>query len=227
MLPGWDSLDSVKRIGNAVQIGTLCCWVSLVLFEVFAHVWKKQASLFTTLALVAFGFAVIGEIGNFTYGGRREQLHEESEKALEKSTQWRRLSEKQEEMICSVVPPKVAVNAIVTTWTGDPEAFQYGLDFASGLTRCVPSDNNPRHRMGALSEWPSPIKYGVWIKFSQHDDPGSTFRERQDLAESVKSALSAAGVEISGPSTDTGYLLEIYVGPRTPIGAEATANKNQ
>ena len=85
MLPGWNSLDSVKRIGDAVQIGTLCFWGCLVLFEVIAHLWKKRTSLFTALALIAFGLAVMGEVANYQYGGRREQLHDEAEKVLRKS----------------------------------------------------------------------------------------------------------------------------------------------
>lgn len=86
ILPGWNSLDSVTRIGNAVQIGTLCCWASLVLFEAVAHFWKKGAAFFTALALLAFGLAVVGEVGNYKYGGRKEQLHEDSEKALKQRT---------------------------------------------------------------------------------------------------------------------------------------------
>jgi hypothetical protein len=70
--------------------------------------------------------------------------------------------------------------------------------------------------MGGLSEWPSPIKYGVWIKIARFEDSDQPFAERKQLAESLRSALQAAGVEIAGVDSDTGYMLEIYVGPKAP-----------
>jgi hypothetical protein len=82
VLPRWDSLDSVKRISDLVQVVTLCCWGCLVLFEIMAHFWKKRSGLFTALALVSFALAVAGEVGEYKYSARKDQLHEDSERAL-------------------------------------------------------------------------------------------------------------------------------------------------
>lgn len=81
-LPEWSSLESAKRMGDAIQIATLCCWGFLVLFETVAHFWKKRSGFFTVLALISFALAVVGEVGEYKYGTRKDQLHEQAEGAL-------------------------------------------------------------------------------------------------------------------------------------------------
>ena len=80
--PGWNSLDSVKHVSDVIQILTLCCWSFLVVFDALAHFWKNRASTFTALAFLAFAAAVIGEVGNYEYGGRKEALHDAAEETL-------------------------------------------------------------------------------------------------------------------------------------------------
>lgn len=81
-LPGWDSLETIKRISSGVEAVTLVFWVLLVAFEVVAHIWKKYERVFNILALVAFALAVSGEIISHQYNHQREALHDAREKQL-------------------------------------------------------------------------------------------------------------------------------------------------
>jgi hypothetical protein len=81
-LPGWDSLDSVRRIASAVQVTTLIFWGLLVLCEAVAHFWRKANRVFSVLALVAFAIAVSGEWIEYKYDGRKEALHDALDTAL-------------------------------------------------------------------------------------------------------------------------------------------------
>lgn len=81
-LPYWNSLDSIKRITHGVEIGTLLCWVLLVIFEVIAHFWEARKRIFSILALFAFALAVMGEITNFRYTARKDQLTDKAEVQL-------------------------------------------------------------------------------------------------------------------------------------------------
>jgi hypothetical protein len=81
-IPGWDSLESVKRIVSALEVTTLVFWVLLVLFEIVARLWKKFARLFDVLALIAFAVAVSGEVVGHEYSHRKEALYDARELAL-------------------------------------------------------------------------------------------------------------------------------------------------
>jgi hypothetical protein len=81
-LPGWNSLEAVKRISSGVEIVTLGFWVLLVAFEIVAHIWKKRAKVFNVLALIAFALAVSGEIINHQYNHQRETLYDAREQQL-------------------------------------------------------------------------------------------------------------------------------------------------
>jgi primosomal protein N' len=80
--PGWDSLDAVNAIDSTIRVVTLVFWSILVVAEIVAFSWKKRATLFNVVALVAFLMAVCGEIGQFKYDGRRDVLYEQRETKL-------------------------------------------------------------------------------------------------------------------------------------------------
>ena len=82
--PGWDSLDSVKRIASVVQVTTLIFWGLLVLFEIVAYSWEKAKHVFNVLALIAFALAVMGEGIQYKFDGRKETLHDAHDTALTK-----------------------------------------------------------------------------------------------------------------------------------------------
>ena len=81
-LPGWNSLEAVKRICSGVEVVTLTFWALLVVFEAAAHIWKKRAKIFNVLALLAFALAVSGEIISHQYNQRRESLYDARQKQL-------------------------------------------------------------------------------------------------------------------------------------------------
>jgi hypothetical protein len=81
-LPGWDSLESIKRIESGLQATTLAFWILLVAFEAAVHLWKKRERLFGAFALVAFALAVSGEVVSYKYAGRRDVLYDAREKGV-------------------------------------------------------------------------------------------------------------------------------------------------
>ena len=81
-LPGWNSLDSVKRIDSHIQIVTLLFWALLVVCEIIGVAWKKRTKLFNILALCAFAIAVLGEGIHYRYDDRKEALHDAREASL-------------------------------------------------------------------------------------------------------------------------------------------------
>ena len=85
MLPGWDSLESVKSITTWLARGTLTGWVLLVLFEIIAHSWDKRKRLFNILALVAFAAAVTGEVVKYRYDERKDVLRDAVEQQLKQN----------------------------------------------------------------------------------------------------------------------------------------------
>jgi hypothetical protein len=84
MLPGWDSLDAVKRMVAALEVTTLIFWVLLVLLEIVARSWQRFARVFDVCALIAFAFAVSGEVISHKYNRRKETLYEAREQGLTK-----------------------------------------------------------------------------------------------------------------------------------------------
>jgi hypothetical protein len=173
MLPGWNSLDSVKRIGDAIQIGTLCCWGCLVLFEVIAHLWKKRTSLFTALALIAFGLAVVGEVGNYKYGGRREQLHDEAEKVLKKTAE-------------DAQRDATTANIQATTARGQAVATQGALDQLKNQMKWRELTKTQRSLLIAkLSPFKGTTLMMIYI--------GTGGEETRHYAEEIAQAIRAAG----------------------------------
>jgi hypothetical protein len=87
ILPGWDSVDSVKSITSWLARATLTCWAALVLFEIIARVWDARKRLFDILALVAFAAAVSGEVIKYRYDERKDSLNEVLEQKLKQESQ--------------------------------------------------------------------------------------------------------------------------------------------
>jgi hypothetical protein len=87
ILPGWDSLDSVKSITSWLARVTLACWAALVLFEIIARCWHARKRLFDILALVAFAAAVSGEVIKYRYDERKDSLNEVLEQKLKQESQ--------------------------------------------------------------------------------------------------------------------------------------------
>jgi hypothetical protein len=157
---------------------------------------------------------------------------------LEASLRWRRLSKKQGNTLCSAIPKYLARQVVVTSSSGDPEAWRYAIDFSKALQRCITSAGLPSDGTGVgnILFWGQNIAFGVWIRFQKHlkeDDLKSTDTainpaKRQALAISIRKALEESGVKVAGLSEDGRGLIDIYVGPRSlppPEDADDTPNK--
>jgi|SRR5438132_344022 len=77
ILPGWNDLDSAKRISSAVADITVCFWALMVLFELSALIWKRYQKRLVAIGFIAVAFAVAGEVVERKYGHRVEVLDEE------------------------------------------------------------------------------------------------------------------------------------------------------
>ena len=142
---------------------------------------------------------------------------------LEKSLQWRTLSQKQQSAICSVISPAMAEKSgVVTLGEHDQESLRYAREFAGALRHCA-SPNTPipaTPSVGGFGEWPSPMRFGVWIGYRERDNNivATNLAARKRAAFSLRSILEKSGVKISGVSSlaYTASSLEIYVGPLEP-----------
>jgi hypothetical protein len=50
--------------------------------EVVAHVWDRKKQIFNVLALIAFAVAVLGEVADYKYDGRKQGLYDAEEQSL-------------------------------------------------------------------------------------------------------------------------------------------------
>jgi hypothetical protein len=132
---------------------------------------------------------------------------------IEKSMEWRHLSKGAKDALCTILPPPTQdVQVMVVTLLEDPEPRQYAIQFADTIGACFHMPT--RGPMGAVSSWPSPMKFGVWIEFP----PGDAH-----LGSSLHSALKRNGVDIAvatqsqrqNPNSRTRM---IFVGPRVIPG---------
>jgi len=73
-LPGWNSLDAVRKIHNALEGGALLFFAGLVAFDTLAHFNKKYEKLFEEIALLLFAVAVFAEICAYPYSRRNDEL---------------------------------------------------------------------------------------------------------------------------------------------------------
>jgi len=77
-LPGWDSLDSVRRIHNDFEGGALIFFALLVVAEALAHLSddKNREHMLDRIGIAFFAIAVLGEIVGYKYGQRNDELSE-------------------------------------------------------------------------------------------------------------------------------------------------------
>ena len=148
---------------------------------------------------------------------------------LVKNMQWRHLTTAQADTFCRAMPPESKLNILfvnITSISGDIETTEYADEFIAALRECTKSRRHPFSRtLGASS--PGPL-FGVWIKYRAGPDspnatPGSIVEHaaaRRSLAASVAKSLAQSGVSVSGIDT-SGWILEIYVGPRPPLATDA------
>jgi len=76
-LPGWNDLNSAKRIASVVADITVSFWALMVLFELSALIWKRYQKRLVAIGFIAVAFAVAGEVVERKYGHRVDVLDEE------------------------------------------------------------------------------------------------------------------------------------------------------
>lgn len=78
-LPGWNSLDSVRRIHNYLEGAALVFFALLVFSEALAHLSsnEKNKSAFDRIGIVFFAIAVLAEIAAYPYGQRNDSMSEQ------------------------------------------------------------------------------------------------------------------------------------------------------
>ncbi len=114
---------------------------------------------------------------------------------IEKSMQWRQLSQGARKSLCDILPPQSVSDetVVVTVWT-DPEPALYATEFRDTIGSCHPLPGRPDIKQGpglAMSSWTFPIKFGVWLEFPAKD---------ARIAKSLGAALRANGVDVTVPS---------------------------
>lgn len=141
---------------------------------------------------------------------------------LEKSMEWRHLSEVQTNAICPTFTPSGANESMVLSSPQDPEAWSYANEFAEELMKCQTSGGfAPSGHLGT-QYWASSVPFGVWIRYSDSNNPTEPLlpvSKRRAMATSLKDKLNAVGISIEGLSTErpAGVAFPyLYVGPRFP-----------
>jgi hypothetical protein len=78
-IPGWNSLDAVRRIHSVLELAALAFFALLVLFDVLSHFSddKRRERLFEKIGLCFFAIAVLAEIVAYPYGQRNDALSEQ------------------------------------------------------------------------------------------------------------------------------------------------------
>src|SRR5271166_3073921 len=82
-LPGWYSLSSVIEIHAKLEGIAVLFFVALVIFDVLAHLNKKQETLLERIALVCFAIAVLAEVCAYPYSRRIDTLSKEASVSTE------------------------------------------------------------------------------------------------------------------------------------------------
>jgi hypothetical protein len=177
-------------------------------------------------------------MANKEAGQARKQAGEALERAakadlarvqLEASMMWRHLSEKQKQILCSVLSPKRANQSMIISSPQDPEAWSYAAEFGDELRRCAISGGfAPAGHLGGTN-WSSNVRFGVWLRYSKNPNWDISEAGRKRLALSLRKALEDAGVKIAGMSTteDASGFIDIYVGPKFPPHADESTNISQ
>lgn len=145
---------------------------------------------------------------------------------LEKSMEWRHLTESQKQAVCSVFSPAGANQSSILSAPEDPEAWSYANEFAEQITSCAVSGGFARGGHLGRIAWSSTI-FGVWVRFSRSPSPSVPLAKRRALATSLAKKLSEIGVKIEGISNEepAGIVFPyLYVGPRFPPHAERLIN---
>jgi len=77
-IPGWNSLDSVRRVHSDLEFVGLVFFALLVLFEVLAFLEKEHTkkTLLEKIGLWFFAVAVLAELIGYPYGQRNDTLSE-------------------------------------------------------------------------------------------------------------------------------------------------------
>lgn len=76
LIPGWDSLDSVRHAHSELEAAALAFFALLVLFDVLAHLSKdeERKTLLEKIGLGFFAVAVLAEMVAYPYGQRNDTL---------------------------------------------------------------------------------------------------------------------------------------------------------
>lgn len=157
------------------------------------------------------------------------KLAEDRTAKMQAAMMLRHLSKEQGDALCSAIPKSHANEVVVTSSSQDWESFRYAQDFNETLRHCtIAAGLEPSGGVGN-SFWGQSVPFGVWIRYQKHltlDDPRSpnlTINpvKRRALAETVRKALESLGVKVEGVSDDGRAMLDIYVGPRFPLEADA------
>ena len=77
-IPGWNSLDAVRRIHSDFELAALALFALLVLFDILAHFAKKDTrkTVLEKIGLLWFALAVACELIAYPYGQRNDTLSE-------------------------------------------------------------------------------------------------------------------------------------------------------
>jgi uncharacterized membrane protein len=75
-IPGWNSLDSVRRVHSDLELIAVVFFALLVLFEVLAFLEKEHTkkTLLEKIGLWFFAVAVLAELIAYPYGQRNDTL---------------------------------------------------------------------------------------------------------------------------------------------------------
>jgi len=74
VLPGWDSLETVRVIAKVAGILAIASLALLVIFELIARKWDRVKDTFEFLAILALAVAVASEAIQLTYDIHKETL---------------------------------------------------------------------------------------------------------------------------------------------------------
>jgi len=75
-IPGWNSLDSVRRIHSDLEAVALVFFALLVLLDILAHLSTndKKKTILEKIGLCCFAIAVLAEVAAYPYGQRNDTL---------------------------------------------------------------------------------------------------------------------------------------------------------
>jgi hypothetical protein len=200
----------------------LACFGVAILAEIFAYPYSRRNDELTSMKIAELNLEAdkameraslanerANKIAKDSEGLKKQAEDERLARArIEKSMEWRHLSNGAQRALCAVSPaPDQDLSVVVVTNMDDPEPKQYAIEFADAIGVCAARKNEDPRRggMGAMQTWPSPMRFGVWLQFS---------REEFDLARSLAAALKRNGVDIGGITTSKARQRAITVWPK-------------